>query len=87
MIRILLLIFLIYLFYRFLAWFRDIPKKSSPSARNKSRPAPAKKPVIDEMKACAQCGTYQPARSAFQKNGLYFCNYECHEAYQHGRKP
>jgi len=37
--------------------------------------------VIDEMRPCATCGTYAPSRHAYQKNGLYFCNRECHEIY------
>jgi len=82
MVRILILLLLIYLGYRFFIWMRHLPNRILSHGFRKGPRAPDKRNVIDEMKACAHCGTYQPARSAFQKNGLYFCNRECHEAYR-----
>lgn len=48
---------------------------------NTQRPQNPEK-IIDEMKACPQCGTYNLSQIALVKKGLYFCNRECHEAYQ-----
>jgi len=35
--------------------------------------------IIDEMKRCPTCGTYNPTRLAYRKKDLYFCNDRCHE--------
>lgn len=42
--------------------------------------------VIDEMKRCPTCGTYNPTRLAYRKKDLYFCNDRCHEDFNDGKQ-
>ncbi len=98
MLRIILLIVLLYILYRLifvtsgglkklLKNFFSTPEKHPYSPGTK---IPDRERVIDEMKSCPQCGTYNPARTAFRSKelyGLYFCNERCHEAYLKEKSP
>ncbi|HKY63684.1 MAG TPA: hypothetical protein VJR29_09715 [bacterium] len=59
---------------------------SSPRPRPKPSTGPAGSGVIDEMKRCPTCGTYNPTRLAYRKKDLYFCNDRCHEDFNDGKK-
>lgn len=90
MIRFLILVAIIYLLLRLVSRFFS-KAKQGPKFRARSVPraagsgsGPTK--VIDEMKACPQCGTFNPTRLAYEKKGLYFCEARCHEAYIRGEK-
>jgi len=83
--RLLFFLILIYLAIRFVLRIFSGPLRAfragmSTGPRGAPKPADPSK-VIDEMRPCAACGTYAPSRHAYQKNGLYFCNRECHEIY------
>ena len=84
MVRILLFILCIYIVYRLL-----VPSKKDGS-KKKSRfrvvypPPPSQSPpsqslVVDEMKRCPSCGTFNPKSHALLFHGEYFCNEECKE--------
>jgi hypothetical protein len=86
MLRLILLIVIVYYLTRYLVDFVRRHSRSTPKMnfRKGPRPSPQGPPnlrVVDEMKPCAQCGTYIPFRQAFQKNELYFCDQQCHEAF------
>jgi len=81
MTRILILFLLVYLLIRLFIWLRNRTRFFFQGLGSRSRPQGNSR-VIDEMKACPQCGTYNPTRSALAKKGLYFCNKRCHEAYE-----
>jgi YHS domain-containing protein len=51
------------------------PRQDYSSSQTKAGPAA----VIDEMRRCPVCGTYNPTRLAYRKKELYFCNERCHE--------
>lgn len=74
MLRFLLFLFILYLIYKVFQKLMGGPKKVSGS--------PGGKKVIDQMKACPQCGTYNPSRQAYAYKGLYFCDRQCLKAYQ-----
>jgi hypothetical protein len=89
MLRLLLFLFLIYILLRLTRglWtrLRQAFKTGLFSARDYSasrKPGAKPKQIIDEMRPCVYCGTYHPSRHSYQKKGLYFCNPQCHEAYQ-----
>jgi len=62
------------------------PPPPPPSANGERRPPPPPR-VVDEMKPCPACGTFNPTRLAYEKKGLYFCDERCHEAYIRGKSP
>lgn len=91
MFRLFLVIALLYVLYRLVkgalapSWnsFRStLFSKDAPPA---SRVRDGAK-VIDEMMPCAACGTFHPSLQSYRKKGLYFCNRQCHEAYQAAAK-
>ncbi len=64
------------------------PSSAPPPPRNDAQRAPPPPPrVVDEMKPCPTCGTFNPTRLAYEKKGLYFCDERCHEAYIRGKSP
>ncbi len=82
----LLFIFLIYLFVKI--FFPSSKKSSRPkNSRFRSTPPPPfskvrpeKKPeekIVDEMKRCPVCGTYNPKTFARVHRGEYFCDESC----------
>jgi hypothetical protein len=87
MLRIIILIALVYLTLRWLTRRKrsDGPSfqfRSPPNFSRSAPPSPGPSPrPIDEMKPCAVCGTYIPARLAWRKNELYFCGERCQEAF------
>ena len=86
MLRLLLFLILLYLLLRLL---RRPPIQGKASSRSRPKEPPRAQPrppggapkVVDEMKPCPQCGTYNPTRLAYVKNELYFCDQRCHEAF------
>ncbi|HCU25271.1 MAG TPA: hypothetical protein DF383_09650 [Deltaproteobacteria bacterium] len=88
MFRFILYAFLLYLLFRLL---RRLTQRGGASSRSKTwssqrvpprHSTPRRPPqVIDEMKPCPACGTFNPTRLAFPQKNLYFCNRRCHEAY------
>lgn len=59
---------------------------SAPRPTSSAPQGPAGSGVIDEMKRCPTCGTYNPTRLAYRKKDLYFCNDRCHEDFNDGKK-
>lgn len=94
MLPTLILLVLIYLLYRslrpgrpwFQVWLQNKLREKAAgtfygTSRGTSAPPKTGK-VIDEMKACPNCGTYNPSQLAYVQKDLYFCNRECHASYQ-----
>ncbi len=86
MIRLLLLLIIFFLVIRVLFRIFSGPWKAFKKGvfaggGNLEGGDPRAGPVVDEMRACAQCGTYTPSRNAYRKKTLYFCNKQCHEAF------
>ena len=85
-------LFLVLLVYYLLRWLRGLlPKpRLRPRQGPQNPPGPMGRPpssqpkVIDEMKPCPACGTFNPTRLAYEKKGLYFCDQRCHEAFIRG---
>ena len=92
MIRFVLLVVFVYLLLRMLTrMFSKAPKSGGFRAQKppprRDRPPPGPPRIVDEMKPCPSCGTFNPTRLAYEKKGLYFCDQRCHEAYIRGEKP
>ena len=81
MVRIIIFLILLYLVYRIWVWLRRLPNKLFGAQATQGRSARGPGRVLDEMKPCPQCGTYNPTQMAAQYKGLYFCDQRCHEAY------
>ncbi len=91
MLRFVLLVIAVYLALRLLRRILLRPRNPGPfrsrQAAPRHDPSPSGPPkVIDEMKPCPACGTFNPTRLAYEKKGLYFCEKRCHEAYIRGEK-
>jgi len=75
MLRILLILICIYILYKVL-----IPSKKGKKSRFRVVPPSAphsQSLVVDEMKRCPSCGTFNPKSHALQFHGEYFCSEEC----------
>jgi hypothetical protein len=80
MLRIILLIILVYYLVRFLSNY--VQRAVKPQSKGRAQtPTSSSNKVIDEMTPCAFCRTFLPTRLAIEKNKLYFCSEQCHEAY------
>lgn len=91
MLRFVLLVIAVYLALRLLRRILLRPRNPGAfrprQAPTRPGPSPSGPPkVIDEMKPCPACGTFNPTRLAYEKKGLYFCEKRCHEAYIRGEK-
>lgn len=83
MLRIFLFFLCLYIFYLLFFSKRD-PKKGK---KQKFRvfhggpPPPSEEQnlIVDEMKRCPSCGTFNPKSHAVKFQGEYFCNEECRE--------
>jgi len=88
MLRLLWFILVVYLivklFYRVMGTQSPNAGAPKPGGQKAGAFSPKKSAtgVIDEMVPCAFCATYNPARQALEKKGLYFCNEQCHEAFE-----
>lgn len=93
MFRLFFLALVIYLLLRLLRRVVSAlaPGASAPRSRPRSEPSPGpsgpmgSSGVIDEMKRCPTCGTYNPTRLGYRKKDLYFCNARCHEDFNEGK--
>ncbi len=70
LVRILLFVFLVYLFYVVLKAYRFGHRANRESRSADNRDA-------DEMVLDPQCQTYVPKREAVHQDGKYFCSQEC----------
>ena len=90
MLRFLIFVAIIYLLLRLLGRLfskaKHGPKFRPRTAPRAAGPGSGSAKVIDEMKACPHCGTFNPTRLAYEKKVLYFCEARCHEAYIRGEK-
>ena len=68
LIRVLLFVFLIYIFYVALRAYW-LPRKSNPRFVNPRK--------VDDMVLDPQCQTYVPKNEAIPQKGNYFCSREC----------
>lgn len=94
MFRLFFLALMIYLVLRLVRRVVSMIAPGATQARSRTQaPPPSNGPmgpvgssgVIDEMKRCPTCGTYNPTRLAYRKKDLYFCNARCHEDFNEGK--
>jgi hypothetical protein len=86
MVRLFLLALIIYVLLRVLRRVVSLLAPKTSSARSGSSSPSGSGGVIDEMKRCPTCGTYNPTRLAYRKKDLYFCSQRCHEDFNHGKQ-
>ncbi|MFO1463508.1 MAG: hypothetical protein U1F66_06995 [bacterium] len=89
MLRLLILALFVYFVLRLIRRLLLRPASKARGGWQAPSGGPARPPpkVIDEMKPCPACGTFNPTRLAYEKKGLYFCDQRCHEAYIRGKSP
>ncbi len=81
--------FFLFLFFSYLILRSLIPKRAPPKKRdrnpnqesysNSQRASPSERQmiVIDEMKKCPTCGTFNPKSHALEYKGKYYCDVKC----------
>ena len=84
MLRILFFILCLYIFYLLFFSKKKDDKKSRKQRFRVVYPPPDSNPpsqnlIVDEMKRCPACGTFNPKSHAVESHGEYFCNEECRD--------
>lgn len=77
MIRFLLALAAIYFIY----WLVTKDSKSKAKAKQRKRPPPSSASsshmILDEMKRCPTCDTFNPKSYAYFLKGAYYCDAQC----------
>ncbi len=83
--RILFFILFVYILiklFRGMTVFKNVKKASDQFKKAYSNPygnptARQESPLIDEMKKCPTCGTFNPMSIALRRGSEYFCDTQC----------